>query len=343
LLLLLPLLIGYNFIAGSLNLAVQVACFGDSAHEAFRLALEATGFKLPSAQGSNVLVSIAKSDEDVTLDRRYEFRESMRTLSKLGFGLYGTPGTADYYQRLGIPVAAVAKPNGSSEELAKAGAAAASSSSSSSFCLGFGGGGGGGVGGRTLRPSTSMESIDSAAFRGVAIPPSNLTAAAAAAASAAALVGVTAESSSSAGQGLGSSTSVAEAAMKDATGQDGKPVEEEEEEEEEEEGVEAPVEMGINTTTTPSALELIKSGKIALVINVPEGSRKDAASTSSGYLIRRTTVDFGVSLITNVKVARMFVESEERHRATAHLPQPPPKTIQEFYRTGVHVPAGDLA
>mmetsp|Transcript_69997 Transcript_69997/g.158248 ORF Transcript_69997/g.158248 Transcript_69997/m.158248 type:complete len:1336 (-) Transcript_69997:184-4191(-) len=40
----------------------EVACFGDTVFDAFRLAFEATGFKMPSP-GAKILVSIAKSDE----------------------------------------------------------------------------------------------------------------------------------------------------------------------------------------------------------------------------------------------------------------------------------------
>ena len=56
------------------------------------------------------------------------------------------------------------------------------------------------------------------------------------------------------------------------------------------------------------ALDVIRSGKISLVINIPEGSSK-AGVVSNGYQIRRCTCDHGVSLITNVKVAKLFVEA----------------------------------
>ena len=44
----------------------------------------------------------------------------------------------------------------------------------------------------------------------------------------------------------------------------------------------------------------IRSRKIDLVINVPEGSNVNDEVTA-GYLMRRAAVDFGISLITNVK------------------------------------------
>ena len=271
----------------------EVACFGDSVHEAFRLALEATGFKMPAA-GSVVLVSIAKSDEDSTLDRRYEFREPMRALLRLGFALYGTPGTADYYQRLGIPVVPVAKPKEEEEYGVEGGEDGES------------GGGGGG-----LKPSASTEALGSPAFLGAVVDPRRVATAAAAAATAEALA---------AEAGAGPSPQLTRTTVIDtdglAAGSSG--------------GAAAAV------AKLPSAIDLIKSGRVGLVINVPEGSRRSLETQSNGYLLRRTTVDFGVSLLTNVKVARMFVDAEEKHRAALLAgPFPPPKSIQEFYSTGV--------
>lgn len=44
----------------------------------------------------------------------------------------------------------------------------------------------------------------------------------------------------------------------------------------------------------------IKERKIDLVINIPEGSTRGDEVTS-GYLMRRAAVDFGTSLLTNIK------------------------------------------
>lgn len=49
-----------------------------------------------------------------------------------------------------------------------------------------------------------------------------------------------------------------------------------------------------------SVLEWIREKRIDLVINIPEGSTRTDEVTS-GYLIRRTAVDFGTSLLTNMK------------------------------------------
>ncbi len=51
-----------------------------------------------------------------------------------------------------------------------------------------------------------------------------------------------------------------------------------------------------------SVIAWIKQRKIDLVINIADGSTKSGVDEiTSGYLMRRTTVDFGVSLITNIK------------------------------------------
>lgn len=69
----------------------EVACFGDDQNEAFLQSLLATGFKLPNRNRS-ILFSLAH-------DRfRQEFSDSAVILHRLGFKLYGTPGTASYYK-----------------------------------------------------------------------------------------------------------------------------------------------------------------------------------------------------------------------------------------------------
>lgn len=49
-----------------------------------------------------------------------------------------------------------------------------------------------------------------------------------------------------------------------------------------------------------AVLEWIRDKRIDLVINIPEGSSRSDEITS-GYLMRRTAVDFGCSLLTNIK------------------------------------------
>jgi len=58
---------------------------------------------------------------------------------------------------------------------------------------------------------------------------------------------------------------------------------------------------------SPGVIEAIEDGRIDLVINVPRSlERKDL---TSGYLIRRKVVDYGVSLLTNIQAANLFVDA----------------------------------
>jgi len=207
----------------------EVACFGNNLQEAFLAAIEATGFKLPPVDGS-ILVSIAKSDSVVEgQDARHEFLPYMKQMVELGLTLYGTPGTAEYYQKHGIDVTPLAKPRATS--FAVEGEAPVSA---------------------------------------------------------------------------------------DAMDEDRPKLSDDESEE-------------ITAPTIEKALEVIRSGKIHMVINVPEGSNKEGA-VSNGYMIRRTTVDFGISLLTNIKVAKLFVESfSKKHAIGAGGLNMPVQTIQEFY------------
>lgn len=52
-----------------------------------------------------------------------------------------------------------------------------------------------------------------------------------------------------------------------------------------------------------SVVHWLKSRKIDLVINIPEGTTRREEVTA-GYLMRRYAVDFGCSLITNLRYAR---------------------------------------
>lgn len=57
----------------------------------------------------------------------------------------------------------------------------------------------------------------------------------------------------------------------------------------------------------PNVLEYISSGKIDLVINIPKNFQEE--ELTNDYIIRRKAVDFGVPLITNLQLAKRFVES----------------------------------
>ncbi|MFC2171747.1 carbamoyl-phosphate synthase (glutamine-hydrolyzing) large subunit [Acidobacteriota bacterium] len=77
---------------------------------------------------------------------------------------------------------------------------------------------------------------------------------------------------------------------------------------------------GIETTVlrwpleggSPNALEVIKERKVDLVINIPKHFQKE--ELTNDYIIRRTAVDFGVPLITNLQLAQRLTEALSRIR-----------------------------
>jgi carbamoyl-phosphate synthase large subunit len=60
----------------------------------------------------------------------------------------------------------------------------------------------------------------------------------------------------------------------------------------------------------PNVLDLLRSGKIDLVINIPKNYQEE--ELTNDYIIRRTAVDFAIPLFTNVQLARRFVEAVSR-------------------------------
>eukprot|EP01012_Entosiphon_sulcatum_P008386 TRINITY_DN1451_c0_g1_i1.p1 TRINITY_DN1451_c0_g1~~TRINITY_DN1451_c0_g1_i1.p1 ORF type:complete len:1504 (-),score=301.74 TRINITY_DN1451_c0_g1_i1:54-4418(-) len=61
----------------------------------------------------------------------------------------------------------------------------------------------------------------------------------------------------------------------------------------------------------PNVTEWLKEKKLDLVINIPN-SQTDTLELTNGYKIRRTAIDFGISLITNGKCAKLFASALER-------------------------------
>lgn len=78
----------------------EVACFGEDRHEAYLKAQLAQGIKLPK-NGSNIFLSIG------SYKHKKELLESVRHLSGLGFKLFASLGTADFYWESGINVVGV--------------------------------------------------------------------------------------------------------------------------------------------------------------------------------------------------------------------------------------------
>ena len=73
----------------------EVACFGKNIYQAYLKAIQATGIKLPK---KSILLAIG------SFKFKQEFLESVKTLEKLEYNLYGSRETSDYYRELGINV-----------------------------------------------------------------------------------------------------------------------------------------------------------------------------------------------------------------------------------------------
>ena len=58
---------------------------------------------------------------------------------------------------------------------------------------------------------------------------------------------------------------------------------------------------------SPNALELVRSGGVDLVINIPKNA--SAEELTNDYSIRRAAVDHGVPLVTNLQVAQRLARA----------------------------------
>jgi len=80
-------------------------------------------------------------------------------------------------------------------------------------------------------------------------------------------------------------------------------------------------------TEEPNARDMIKNNEIGLVINVPSHKSK---KLKDNYEMRRTAVDFGVPLLTNMSLVRMFTNAIFKHKK-GELVGLEPKTLFEHY------------
>eukprot|EP00808_Paulinella_micropora_P010563 g65312.t1 len=71
----------------------EVACFGNDIYEAYLKGWISTGYKLPE---KSVVLSIG------SLQRKVEFLESAKLLNDMGFEIYATSGTAEFYAENGV-------------------------------------------------------------------------------------------------------------------------------------------------------------------------------------------------------------------------------------------------
>jgi hypothetical protein len=77
-----------------------------------------------------------------------------------------------------------------------------------------------------------------------------------------------------------------------------------------------------------TAIYEVKEGNVDLVINVSEGAAHKEEITA-GYLIRRAAVDFGISLVTDIKCAIKLAECLDKGM---HKGRFTPRHIGEFYK-----------
>ncbi|MFH1999795.1 MAG: hypothetical protein ABIK28_08945 [Planctomycetota bacterium] len=61
---------------------------------------------------------------------------------------------------------------------------------------------------------------------------------------------------------------------------------------------------------SPNTIEYIRKRKLDLVINITKNSQEE--ELTNDYMIRRTAVDYSVPLVTDLQLARRFVETLSR-------------------------------
>lgn len=92
----------------------EVACFGDNRYEAYLKAMMSTGFQIPE---KSILISIGSYKVEIHnrgniiydsnvfyLQHKNELLTSIRDLSRMGYKLYASMGTGDFYTEHGINV-----------------------------------------------------------------------------------------------------------------------------------------------------------------------------------------------------------------------------------------------
>jgi len=67
-----------------------------------------------------------------------------------------------------------------------------------------------------------------------------------------------------------------------------------------------------DSSDSPNIKKMISDDEIDLVVNLPTAS---STELKNNFTTRRTAVDFGVPLLTNAQLFKMFVEALEKHRA----------------------------
>lgn len=92
----------YNFFLLKQASTGEVACFGENRYEAYLKAMISTGFRIPTKK--KIYLSIG------SYKHKQELMYSIRTLQNMGYKLYASLGTADYYNGHNIKVEPISSP-----------------------------------------------------------------------------------------------------------------------------------------------------------------------------------------------------------------------------------------
>eukprot|EP00557_Chaetoceros_sp_GSL56_P002692 CAMPEP_0176497948 /NCGR_PEP_ID=MMETSP0200_2-20121128/12026_1 /TAXON_ID=947934 /ORGANISM="Chaetoceros sp., Strain GSL56" /LENGTH=1504 /DNA_ID=CAMNT_0017896055 /DNA_START=98 /DNA_END=4612 /DNA_ORIENTATION=- len=85
----------------------------------------------------------------------------------------------------------------------------------------------------------------------------------------------------------------------------------------------------INGCEGPNAVDMIKSKSICLVVNIPT---HESTRLEDNYLMRRTAVDFGIPLLTNMNLVKCFTDAVYKYEMDAgKMIGLHPKTLFEHY------------
>jgi len=82
-------------------------------------------------------------------------------------------------------------------------------------------------------------------------------------------------------------------------------------------------------SSLPSCKEMIKNEEFGLVINIPTHNSK---RLEDNYQMRRNAVDYGIPLLTNMNLVKMFADSVYKHRVEETMVGLEPKTLFEHYQ-----------
>jgi len=81
-------------------------------------------------------------------------------------------------------------------------------------------------------------------------------------------------------------------------------------------------------SSLPSCTEMIKNEEFGLVINIPTHNSK---RLEDNYQMRRNAVDYGIPLLTNMNLVKMFSDAVYKHRVEEKMVGLEPKTLFEHY------------